>query len=138
MNETQQLNNRPSQVSKAIGLLWFSLGLAFVNVLTDPEYLVLDFITTLTVFILGIRALVIWKVSVGRNWARIFTLVMFLLSGLAYLVTLTSTFSGSRLIGLSVLLQLAFELVALYLIFTEPGAGWFKRGQPEESFRLNS
>ena len=40
--ETQQLNNRPSQVSKATKLLWFSLGLAFVNVLTDPEYLVLE------------------------------------------------------------------------------------------------
>jgi len=113
MNETQQLNNRPSQVSTATKLLWFSLGLAFVNTLTDPEYLVLEgttaFIIAFVAFMLGIRALVIWKVSVGRNWARICTLVIFLLSGLSYLVTLTDVFSNSRFIGLNTLLQLALS-----------------------------
>ena len=142
MNQTQKLKNRPSQVSIAVKLLWYSLGLGIVNTLIDYQFLVsqgsIAFTITVTAFTLGILALLIWKISAGRNWARIIFLVVFLLGGLGYLFAAMNDptdpsfnpFARSMLAGLISLLQLAFQLVSLRFIFTKPGASWFKKGQP--------
>ena len=144
MNQTQKLKNRPSQVSIAVKLLWYSLGLGIVNTLTDPQSLDLvsqgstAFTITIMAFTLVIMALLIWNISAGRNWARIIFLVVFLLGGLGYLFAAMNDptdpsfnpFARSMLAGLISLLQLAFQLVALRFIFTKPGASWFKKGQP--------
>lgn len=95
----------------------------------DPE-MVKDLATTFLygamgigfVISLGITALVLHKLKKGRDWARILCLIWGAICAIG-LFKLDGLNLGS---GLTVG-SLALGYYALYLIFTEPGASWFRK-----------
>ena len=130
MNQAQDPVVKPAQVARATTLLWFSLAIGAVIALLDLYFLQslasAGFTVFVMAFVLAIIALLIHKISAGRNWARITFLVFFVLGTTSYVPNLIAMFSRSAITGSLSLLQVVLQMGALYLIFTNPGAGWFK------------
>ena len=122
---------KPSQISTAVNLLWASLAIGFVNTLMDTQDLGSIAPPAFTNFILisvfAVMALLIVFISKGKNWARITSLVLFVLGSLPSIPLVLGEFTRSPVLGAFSIIQIALEVVALYLVFTKPGAGWFKK-----------
>jgi hypothetical protein len=122
---------RPSQVSTAVILLCLSLVLGQVtsvllrpNLPHGPEALFVQVAT------FALLAWLTYKIWVGRNWARITFTVLFAVGLLFYVPILVRFFQFSSVAGSINLVQSLLQLVALYLLFTDPGRGWFKARSP--------
>jgi len=118
---------RPSQVLLAVRLLWASLGLGIVTSAIMRPHLPPGretlFIQVATFALLGWLTYKIWA---GRNWARITFLVLWVLGFIPAVPILLRTFGVSPLAGSINLVQSLLQIVALYLVFTNPGRSWFK------------
>ncbi len=125
------MTERPRQVSTALRLLWTSLGLGLVTSALDWSYVgavaSAGFTVAVLLVVLGLTAFLIVKMGAGRNWARITFLVLFLAGAAPYVPNLIAMYGRSLLTGTVSLLQLVLQIVALYLLFTRPGADWFRR-----------
>jgi hypothetical protein len=109
---------RPSQVSAAVLLLFFSLGIGAVSSIhAAPPYLLGG------LFVVVFRAWLAYNIWIGRYWARGTYAVIFGLGVLAYVL------SAGEAAKISILQRL-LELVALYLLFTNPGRSWFVAESP--------
>jgi len=112
-------------------MLWASLALGIVTSLLDRRFLgsvaAPGFTVGILVVVFGLTAWLVVKISAGRNWARITFLVLFLVGAVPYALNLVAMFDRSVLTGAVSAIQFALQLCALYLIFTGPGAGWFRR-----------
>ena len=130
MSENMSLKIRPLQVTRAAGLLWLSLLIGLFRSVIDWHHLrlltaSLSGLLVGVAFNLGMLALLTWKVSRGRNWARITFLVLTLLGLVPYVPILLSTFHRSPMMAAVSLVQTATQLFALVLLFTSPGREWF-------------
>jgi hypothetical protein len=124
----------PVEIRRAVSVLWLSLLLAAIATavqwlqiyLEDPVSAVVDHILAWVFF-----ALLIWKISQGRGWARITWLFAFVVGWL--LTVLFALFSNtyravvfhspfSEGIGL---VQVAIQFYATVLLFTSNGRTWF-------------
>ena len=65
----------------------------------------------------------------GHNWARIVTLVLTLISLPTYLAPTDEPVPPSTAETVINVVVLLLEMAALYLVFTGPGASWFRRHQ---------
>lgn len=125
----------PNQVRWSLRLLWLSLALSVaqyvssfsgaIEIMPINEYVRGAMLFGLAVpaasFILdGFLNL---KISHGKNWARIFKLVLVLISVVFQLFYIPTT-NQSEVVFAVVLTLLNFS--AMYLIFTDPGRQWFK------------
>lgn len=122
---------RPHQVSAAVVLLCLSLALGQVTsaLLRQnlPHTLPALFVAVFTVVTLAWLAYKIWA---GRNWARMTFSVLTILGLALYAPILMKFFQISRIAGSINLLQGLLQLVAIYLLFTQPGRSWFKPRSP--------
>lgn len=131
---TDQLTaNKPLQIKTATSFLWTVLGMGVLITLLDFRYLTaissVSFIVLITLFSSFVMGLLTYKISIGRNWARIVFLVMFVIGAFSYLKALSAMFERSVVIGILSLAQLIMQLYALYLIFTNPGSSWFRKNK---------
>jgi hypothetical protein len=121
---------KPREVTWAIGLLWASIAMGPLVTAADWTFLksqgsvpklILDGAVTLAW--LGFLT---WKVSDGRNWARITLTAMFLLGVPLYFFYLRA--AADRSITLVVLsaLQALTQGAGIVLTFMAPGKHWFK------------
>jgi hypothetical protein len=124
---------RPPQVKWAVQLLWLTLLLGVASLIANPRKLEgVELIATIAggAVMVGLEAWLIVKIASGRNWARIVYLILTVLGfasiGIAW-QTYVATFSASALTAVLYALQTVTEIAALYLLFTKPGARWFKR-----------
>ena len=125
---------KPPSVVLAVNLLWGGIALGLARLLLDPAALVASNKAMVTagafVLALAIYAFLIFKISAGRNWARITLLVLVLgdlvLSGPA----VVSGFSRAPLAVILALGGSAVLLCGLALLFIGPGKGWFSRPAP--------
>ena len=85
------------------------------------------------IFVIGFTSatycLLLWKISEGKNWARIVFLVLFVLGVVPYLFVLRSEFPRSPLLGTMSILQAGIQGWGLFLLFTGPGNAWFRKGK---------
>jgi hypothetical protein len=118
---------RPPQVSTVVRLMWGSLLLGLVtSALLRPYLPSGSRALFIQVFTIAVMALLIYMVWAGRNWARITFTVLFALGLVIYVPILIRFFEFSPVAGALNLLQTLMQLVALYLLFAEPGRDWFK------------
>jgi hypothetical protein len=124
------LAERPRQVFYAVVLLWISLVVAVPMVYWEhqraPEEAA-SFYWVLVLMVLGLAVVVnifIWQ---GRNWARILFLVLAVISVLSFVGTIDEILSHSATEIVLNVATLAIDVVAMYLLFTKPGALWFRR-----------
>jgi len=129
--DTPLAQEKPREATLATNLLWTSLGLGLINSAFQFSYLKtqapVGFILVVAGLTLAVMALLVYFISQGRNWARITFLVLFLIGLIPWFPQLVDTFSRSTLSGLLTVAQVVLQVVALYLIFSKPGAGWFAK-----------
>ncbi|MEO7404206.1 MAG: hypothetical protein ABIU95_11115 [Burkholderiales bacterium] len=122
---------QPRVVRLAVVLLWISLALSLPTLWFDGQRGGADFSLPLTIaFIVvfgGLGVMLIVFISRGSHWARMAYLMLTMFT----IAILGSTWRQLIGDGYGELVMnaasLAFELVALYLIFTKPGKLWFRR-----------
>jgi len=129
--EPQTNATRPSSVGLAIKLLWASLAVGVIKILIDFQYLSAmanaALVGFVLVFTLALTGFLILMISTRRNWARIVFLIIFLLGLLPTLPVILTEFSRSPVAGILVVLQIGLQVYALFLLFTKPGAAWFRK-----------
>lgn len=122
---------KPSQINTAVNLLWASLAIGFVKSIMDMQHLGSQASPAFTNFILisviAVMVLLIVFISKGKNWARITFLVLFILGSLPSIPLVLGEFTRSPVLGAFSLVQIVLQVVALYMVFTKPGAAWFKK-----------
>ncbi|MBL0729936.1 hypothetical protein [Piscinibacter sp. HJYY11] len=137
----REVAERPRQVRWASVLLWlsFTLGTAVTahelhqTVTTaDPSEFAPAATAAIAVFtfaFLALNAFLNVMIYKGRNWARIAYLVIAVL-GVAFLFfpTEEEATSLTHLVGYAV--GSTLDLIAMALVFTRPGALWFRRRRP--------
>jgi hypothetical protein len=119
---------RPKQVAFATLLLWIGLVLSLPGLYLaasrseDGFHPVVMGVSGAMYVFAAVLNVLIYR---GYNWARIVTLILTLISLPMYFldepIPLSATETALNLV------VLLLEVVALYLIFTNPGALWFKR-----------
>jgi len=124
---------RPRNVVHAVRMLWVSLVLSIP--LSIREYqdaasegnatFLLYFILTLY----AISVLINLYIHRGSHWARVLLLVFNVLNVLSFLAAMQELlgYPAGDLVCLAV--SMALDLIALVLVFTRPGALWFRRIQ---------
>jgi hypothetical protein len=132
-----QSNVMPEEIRRAVGVLWLSVLLGVVASLVnwrlfdrseDPVFSVV-----VQIFTFGFMALLIWKISQGRNWARVTWLVFFV--GGCLINVLFTLFSKTYRVGVFgsffpaavFVVQTAIQFYAIVLLFTAKGRTWFAR-----------
>lgn len=131
----QGKNRRPNKVSIAITLLWITIAIGVIRSIMEFSNLLEvaiargfgpKFVIFTTFFALAIVAFLIFMIGMGKNWARITFLVLFIV-GIPFTVLplskslLTNLFSGVLGIG-----QIILQIIALIFLFQKPSSDWFK------------
>ena len=121
---------RPRQVTFAVGLLWVSFGLGFpLSYLAAARAPDIGFHPVLLLFtfaMLVLAAALNVLVYKGRNWARIIVLLLVLVAGLFLFVPSEEPTPPGMLEQALNILSFVLELIAIYLLFSWPGALWFR------------
>ena len=129
----------PVEIRRAVSVLWLSLLLSVTATTIIDWRHVYRVDTTFSVVVQILNnsffALIIWKVSQGRSWARITYLLVF--AGGCLLIPLLAVFSetyraavfGSLFSAVVVVVQATIQLYATVLLCTSKGRTWFLRKQ---------
>lgn len=129
--ETQKPIQKPQSVATAVNLLWASLAVGLVKMLMDLSNLSAvapaAFTNVVLVFTFTLITFLIFKISAGRNWARITFLVMFVIGMLPRLPLMLGEFSRAPVVGALSVAQVGLQVYALFLLFTQPGSVWFRK-----------
>ena len=132
--ETQSAAQKPRPIVTAVNLLWASLAVGLVKMLMDFSNLSTvapaAFTNFILVFTFALSGFLIFKISAGRNWARITFLVLFIIGVLPALPIVFGEFSRSAVVGALSVAQIGLQVYALFLLFTQPGSGWFRKAVP--------
>ena len=132
--ETQSAAQKPQPVVTAVNLLWVSLAVGLVKMLMDFSNLsgmaAAAFTSFILIFTFALITFLIFKISAGRNWARITFLVMFIIGVLPTLPIVLGEFSRSAVVGALSAAQIGLQVYALFLLFTQPGSSWFRKVVP--------
>ena len=120
---------RPRQVVWAVRLLWATLILWVLQMGFDfvraPPVAIAGVVlpTSFMVAFAGYVNICIYR---GRNWARILTLLLTILST-ALVLFGPSDPTDSTLERVFTAVNTTSDVVCMYLLFTSPGSTWFKR-----------
>ena len=129
--ETQNVVQKPQSITTAANLLWASLVVGLAKMLMDFSNLATlapaAFTNFVLVFTFAVIAFLIFKISAGRNWARITFLVMFVIGMLPTLPLMLAEFSRSPVVGALSVAQVGLQVYALFLLFIQPGSVWFRK-----------
>jgi hypothetical protein len=132
--ETQIAVQKPQSIVTAVNLLWASLAVGLVKILMDFSNLSkvapAAFTNFILIFTFALIGFLIFKISAGKNWARITFLVMFVIGMLQTLPLVLGEFSRSAVVGALSVAQIGLQGYALFLLFTQPGNGWFRKVAP--------
>lgn len=133
-------NMMPVEIRRAVGVLWLSLALGSIGALIHDWLRVsrngMGFVVFVQIFSYGLWALLIWKISQGRMWARITWLVIFACGALATVFLALGAMGGSRIAAKSlnspfsdviVVVQIAIQSYATVLLFSRKAGTWFLR-----------
>ncbi|MGU7784325.1 hypothetical protein [Burkholderia sp. PU8-34] len=128
------MNEKPKSVRTAVNLLWASVAVGLVKVLLDFSYIRTVAPTALTnivlIFVFAFISFLIFKISAGKNWARITFLVLFVIGVLPTLPVMFDEFSRLPVVGALSVAQIGLQIYALSILFTKPSSAWFRKVGP--------
>ncbi|AKZ64667.1 hypothetical protein F506_20200 [Herbaspirillum hiltneri N3] len=130
--EPKALRTKPQAVRKAINLLWAStFGIGLIKTILDySHWSTLGtpiFRFSVLLITSAVLVLLIFKMSEGKNWARITWLVFFVLGLLPSFLTIKGELSRSLLLGAISIIQILVQIYAGYLLFSKGGGVWFRK-----------
>jgi hypothetical protein len=108
-----------------LGMLTWAIGWWTTNInASAPAQSIVILVVTV-----GIMFFLIKCIGLGRKWARVVLLVLFLLGLAVYPWTFMALLKASMLVGVLSLLQTILEIVALLYLFSRDSTQWFNRVQ---------
>ena len=119
---------RPKTVQAAVALLSVATAFAFCReafLSDDPAVRIAQLIT------LAVFAILIQGIYAGRNWARVVFTAIVVFGSVTTIPQVFGDFATAPIAATTGFILLAAHLVALYLLFDEPGNTWFKRPRSE-------
>lgn len=120
----------PKRVVTAVALLVASVLLGLLKIVLIPPPGPVWIAGVVVVVMLGL-AVAIWA---QRNWARILTLLLFLLGLPAIFLLGESLAREGTVVSIALfLLQTALQALALACLFTGPARKWFRRHESSEA-----
>ncbi|MEZ0232686.1 MAG: hypothetical protein ACAH12_07580 [Methylophilaceae bacterium] len=127
---------KPIEIKRAVNFLWIAIAVGFLKPLINWQYFQqtiaqasLGFILTVIVLTLAIQIFLIYKISIGRNWARILFLILTLIGMVIFVPTVLAEVDLSLLSAVISVVQAGLQITALWIMFTSPGKLWFKPPQ---------
>jgi len=121
---------RPKETTSAIQFLYASLAIGLIRAVfgltqrVSGAALILAALIVIAVFALGF--FLVWKISAGRNWARIILLVLVLINLPFAVLTNVSELKRSVLSGAFSILIEVILWIGTYLLFTKNSNLWFR------------
>jgi hypothetical protein len=111
-----------------LGILTWAIGrwTTTMYALAPVESIVILLVTV------GIMFGLIKCIGLGRKWARVVLLVLFLLGLIAYPWTFAGMLKASMLVAVLSLLQAILQAVALYYLFSRTSTEWFNKVQEKK------
>lgn len=137
MTDLKIIPPRPKTITIALQILWGSLVLYIPDLLLNGSVLPKDDIQISPFFdfvfvhvcALALYVWIIFKISRGRNWARITHLILTIFS-IIWFITLNDTndtlLAFPLLRSFLTILEIVLDIIVVYLLFSNPGAAWFK------------
>jgi hypothetical protein len=129
--EPQHLFEKPLQIRVAVWLLWLLIVLAlpttYFELRRASSYGEAVFMTIFVLTVLAFAAFINVKISRGRNWARIVFLVVVVISVAAFFLPDEGGRAISALESATSLISLVVDIAVVYLLFSWPGALWFRK-----------
>jgi len=128
--EAQVSTTGPKEIRLGIRCLWAALAMGLINsivhifrfgTLVSPVILCSTFVLTFL-----FSAFFLYKISQGRNWARVIYLILLLLGIANTLSGLADEFSRDPVMAAISALRVIVLLYAMYLLFTYPSDAWFE------------
>lgn len=126
------LFHKPASIVAAKNILYAGLFLCILNwalgwwttTIYDsaPAQSIVSLVLTV-----GITFGLIKCIGLGRKWARVVLLVLFLLSLVAYPWTFVALLKASIVMAVVSLLLTSLQLIALYFLFSRASTQWFDR-----------
>jgi hypothetical protein len=126
------LFHKPKSILAARNMLYATLFLGVINWAiaqwgTDlnnysPVLGAVTLVTTLVVLLILIK-----QIALGRKWARVALLVLFVAGMLVYSWTLAALFKTNLLVGVLIIFQAALQVAALVFLFSKESTHWFNR-----------
>ena len=119
-------------MDRAVKLLYASLFLGIVVEAVDFSYLKSLGSAGSALFVLlftfGLLLFLIWKISSGRNWARITFLILFLAGIPMFLPNLSNELKRNPFAATISVVQVLLQIVAFFLLFRSASGISFKKG----------
>jgi hypothetical protein len=126
---------KPKVVVLAVRLLYASIAIVFIRGIivgfkfnTDVP---LASVVLFLFFVCGIVCFLIYKISRGRNWARIVYLLLYLTGNYFTILPLFRSVAVYPLTGILGIGHAVMELIALVMLFLSPANLWFKAERSE-------
>jgi len=123
--------NKPKSVRTALAIMLFGLALATVssilNTYNAPEHLSKPVIVTVTIIMLSINALLIYVVSLGKNWARLIYSAFLAINFLTGIRGPNMDFVNHWFTVVNYWIGMGLCIVILVLLFLPASNLWFKR-----------
>ena len=127
----QDAVQKPQSVTTAVNLLWASLAVGLVKMLMDFSHLgavaPAAFTNLVLIITFAFIGFLIFKISAGRNWARITFLVLFIVGILPTLPLMIGEFSRAPVVGALSVAQVGLQVYSLFLLFTKPVSVWYRK-----------
>ena len=123
---------RPRQVGVAVALLYVALAIAIVHSILMPLDYAYFGLTKAAVFAiqftsLALPLLFIFLIGRGQNWARIFALIFFLITGVPGISQFIPKLIANPVSAVLSSLAFLVILAALIFLFQKESSDWFKR-----------
>lgn len=146
MTDLKIIPPRPKTITIALRILWGSLVLTSLNLLLNWSYYntsilqndiqispFLDFFFVFVIYFyvctLALYVWIIFKISRGRNWARITYLIVTIFSIITFITVddINDTLLVFPLLNsFLTILDIILDIIVLYLLFFSLGSAWFK------------
>jgi len=127
--------DKPRNIVIAVNLLWATLLVGLLNGLgfgcrTLHPSLVSVFMVTVVIGTAAVIALLVFKISCRRNWARLTITALFLIGVPACFRISLSELLCFPILGVVMIMNIAAQGCAIYLLFTKSGNAWFEKTKP--------
>lgn len=140
-NVIRNQNVVPMEVTQACTYLWGSLvfsGMSWYFSFRHEKHALEIYFIIIIFLIAAIYAFLTLKIERGRNWARITYLCLSIISFPLDMALVIENFSANAVHGLISGCSVLLPFLAFWLVFTNPGALWFKDVSQSEKKNASS
>ena len=130
MTESTELSSRPAIVSKAVKLLYATLGIGVLYAVLKfqalAQHMPVLYILFVWAVVFGAMGFLIHEIGARQNWARVVSLIVFI-AGLPFAIPpLLHSLIVAPVYGLLGLLQILGLVIALVMLFLGASNEWFR------------